>query len=70
MLAWLPISISKFGQPFSDPFGGIAPWYVTLPLVQLVFEFMLCIFRKFLLLVSLFLLEKSMFLLVPSLIVA
>jgi hypothetical protein len=62
--------ITKVGQPFSDPFGGIAPWYVTLPLVQLVFELMLYIWRKLQLFVSLLLLEKSMILLVLSLIVA
>jgi hypothetical protein len=37
--------ISKFRQPFSDLFGGIAPWCVTLPLFQLVFELMLYLGR-------------------------
>ena len=55
-----PISIYKFGQPFSNSFGGIAPWYVTPPLIQFVFELMLCIWRKLLLLVPLFMHEKSM----------
>lgn len=45
-------SISKFGQPFSNPFGGIVHWYVTPPLIQVIFDMMLYIVRKLLFLVS------------------
>jgi hypothetical protein len=61
-----PILIYKFGQPFSNSFGGIAPRYVTPPLIQFVFELMPCIKRKMQLLVPLFMHEKSMILSFPS----
>ena len=66
MLAQAPILIFKFGQPFSNLLGEIAPWYVTPPLIQFIFELMLCIKRKLLLLVPLFMLQKSMVLSFPS----
>jgi hypothetical protein len=57
-----PFSISKFGQLFSNPFGGIIPWYVTPPLIQFIFDILLYILRRMLLLVSHIILEKFMYL--------
>jgi hypothetical protein len=47
-----PFSIYQFGHPFSNSFGGIALWYVTLSPIQFIFYMMLYILGSMLFLVS------------------